>query len=109
MNIVEKKSSRIDAYNIDYHFKELYGRDFEKLTGKEIKQIIFDDCGRTQDFYIRSYYSHSKRTIWNRINMLWVWPVMLLAAPFSYIFTGDIGVSRNSKIGRIVDWLVKFE
>ena len=54
MNVVEKESRRIDAYNIDYHFKELYGRDFEKLTGKEIKQIIFDDCGRTKDFYIRS-------------------------------------------------------
>jgi len=53
-------------------------------------------------------YKESKKTILNRLNMLWVFPIFLVSIPLQWLILGDIGVSRDSRIGKIIEYLVRF-
>lgn len=59
--------------------------------------------------YLVYRYEYSKRSLMNRVNMLWVYPTFLISMPFIWLFTGGTGVTRSSRIGRLIDYLVKFE
>ena len=61
------------------------------------------------DYRIFKYEDVQKRSIWNRLNYIWVWPLFILSIPFSWVLTGTWGLTRDSKIGKVVDWLVKFD
>ena len=67
-----------------------------------------DGCSGN-DYVVYKYEYGQKRSILNRINYCWVWPLFLLSIPFSWLITGNFGVNRNSKIGRAVNWLVKLD
>lgn len=48
-----------------------------------------------------------KKTAAQRINTLWFFPLyMLLVAPIKYIITGETGVDRYSKIGRLIERII---
>lgn len=108
---IEKRKRRLGWHTLDYHVKEQCGKSLRDLTKDELITLLFGnrDNDYTSNFIVKCYDNYSKRTIWNRLNMLWVYPIFLMLLPFQYIITGDTGVNRNTKIGRIVDWLVKFE
>ena len=79
-------------------------------TAKDvINHMLGDDFGRGGNYAIYSYDEPTERRFIQRLNMLWVWPIIILSIPFQFLFCGDIGVNRNSKVGRVVDWLVKFD
>ena len=49
------------------------------------------------------------RTFIQRFNYMWVFPIFLVSVPVQWLYRGEIGVSRNSKIGKIVDRLVNLD
>ena len=67
--------------------------------------LLGRDGGRSE--YVVSKYASAERTTANRLNMLWVYPLFIAAAPFQWLFCGRIGVNRSSRIGAILDRLVK--
>jgi hypothetical protein len=79
-------------------------------TASEVLDHLLGDAdgGPGSDYVVYKYDSCS-RTLINRVNMVWVWPLAALVAPFQWLATGNIGYTRNSRMGRILDWLVKFE
>lgn len=111
MSTIERESRRVDGIMATHWIKEDSGKSVKDMTGQEVVDALFGNYDNEyfSNFHVRYYYKSSKRTIWNRLNLLWVWPVFLIVAPFSYIIRGEIGVNRTSKIGKIVDYLVKFE
>lgn len=93
-------------------------REIKKDTGKEnptaddvLELIIGKDeyDYNTGDYILYKERNNTKRNFIQRVNLLWVWPLMVLSIPFVYLFTGNFGVSMNSRLGRIVDFLIKFE
>lgn len=109
--MIEKKHTRVDYYGLEYYCQFHASKPLKDLTKEELIELIFGnrDNEYRGNFIVKTYYNRSERTIWNRLNLLWVYPLFLVALPFQYLITGDTGVNRNTKIGRIVDWLVKFE
>jgi hypothetical protein len=77
-------------------------------SAEDVLEHLFGDDDRTSDYVVYKY-DHNKRTLLYRLNLIWVWPLCSVTLPFQWLITGNFGVSRNSKIGRVVDRLVKFD
>ena len=76
----------------------------KELTAVDLIEYILDDS----DYSLRKYTS-TRRTTFNRINILWVYPVFLLLVPFQWLCQGDTGFKRESRIGTALEFLVKFD
>ena len=110
--MIEKSKRRCDyfgAKSIIENCKSETGE--ENPTAKQVVQYMIGDCDRWTggDYVIYKYSDKSKRSFLNRLNLYWVYPLFIITIPFQFLFFGEIGVNRNSKVGRIVDRLVKFE
>lgn len=85
-----------------------------ELSKFETKEDLLDELfGHYNNDYYSDYdvyiYTYDKRTIWNRINLLWFSPLWLLSIPFQWLVRGRVGVNGNSKLGRLIHWLVKIK
>ena len=82
----------------------------ENPTGQDVLDyLIGDNEGHWSDYVVYKY-NHSKRTIFQRVNSLWVIPVFIVAVfPFQWLLYGKTGFERTGKMGKILEWLVKFE
>lgn len=79
-------------------------------TASEVLEyMIGDDFGRNGEYCVYSYRSTTSRTFLQRLNTLWVYPLFIITIPMQYLVTGGIGVNRNTKLGCIIDKLVKFD
>lgn len=110
--MIERKKRRQDYYSCQGIVDDAKDHlDNDNPSPKQVVQYMIGDsdmwCGG--DYCVYRYQDDSKRTLLNRLNLLWVCPIALLCIPFQYLSTGNTGVTRNSKIGRIVDKLVRFE
>jgi hypothetical protein len=103
--MIEQQKSRQQHYMKRTILKEI-GDD---ATVDDLLQHLLGDDEGSGNYVVHKYKYNKKRTIMNRINMCWVWPVFLISIPFTWLFTGDWGINRNSKIGKIVDWLIDFK
>lgn len=114
MKILEKEKRRQDYLRIDTIIKETKQHtriDGEEPTAKEVlKYMIGDSDGWCNgEFVVYRYSEKTKRNLLQRFNMLWFMPLFVISIPIQYLLTGSWGASRNSKIGRVIDWLIKFE
>lgn len=62
-----------------------------------------------QDYVLYKEIRSTKRNIIQRVNFLWVAPLLFLTMPLVWILTGEWGFSRNSMLGRFFEFMVKFE
>lgn len=70
--------------------------------------LLGDQDGHRSDYNVYKY-EYGKRSLKNRVNMIWVYPIFLISIPFQWLIIGEIGISKNTKIGRVVDKLVRFD
>ena len=102
--MIETEKRRQEYYMKRQILKEVGGNP----TADEVLDYLLGDDNRNSDYAVYKY-EYNKRTALNRINMLWVFPLFLCSLPLQWLFTGSTGVSRHSKIGKIVNRLVKFD
>lgn len=91
--------------------RKLYRHELSKFeTKEELLDELFGNCSNDYysdyDVYI---YTCDKKTIWNRLNLLWFVPLWLLTIPFQWLIRGRVGVNTNSKLGRLIHWLVRIK
>ena len=113
MNVLEKKKRRQNYWSINRIIKETKQHmriNGEEPTAKEVLlYMIGDNDGYGGEFIVYRYSEETRRNIFQRFNMLWFMPLWIISIPFQYLLTGNIGASRNSRIGRVIEWLIKFE
>ncbi|WP_337843538.1 hypothetical protein [Rheinheimera sp.] len=86
-----------------------------KATGKEnptADDVLDVLMGRDQysdtDYLVHRYDEPAARTMLQRFNFIWFMPLYLLTVPFQWLIRGQVGVNRNSRMGRIFDAIVGF-
>jgi hypothetical protein len=93
----------------DWHKQGVLREVGEDATGKQVLDFLFgDEYGRKSD-YIVYKYTQDHRSVWNRFNLIWVFPIFCVVAPFQWIISGDIGVDRRSYIGRTMHKLINLD
>jgi len=114
MKHIEQEKRRQDYWKINSIIKEVKDNmriDGDEPTAEEVLKYMLGDqdgwCGG--EFVVYRYTKPTKRNTFQRFNMLWFMPLFIVSIPFQYLLTGSWGASRNSKIGRVIDWLIKFE
>lgn len=107
--MIEKNKQRLTFWsNLKRDLEGAYGKDYTRED--VLDYLLGDDEGWSgSDYVVYQYKEKSGKSFMNRVNHCWVWPLFLITIPFQWLFTGSFGVNRNSKLGRIIDWLVKFE
>ncbi len=105
--MIEQRKRR----QIYYMHKQIKNEVGKNPTADEVLNHLLGDSNgwNDSDYVIYKYEYNQKRSLFNRLNYLWVWPLFILSIPFVWIFTGDYGLKRTSKIGSVVDWLIKFD
>ena len=101
--MIESKRTRQNCWNRN-EVKKLIGD--EATVDDLLTHICGDADGHIESDFVLYRYDRPSRTVFHRFNLLWIWPVFLVIAPICWLLRGKIGVSRNSRIGRAVDWLV---
>jgi hypothetical protein len=100
---LERKSNYVHEYTknsiLNDASKELGGC----FGASDLLEYLLEDS----EYSIRKY-NHTQKSIFNRINMLWVYPLFLIQMPFQWLLCGDTGYKRESRVGRVLDLLVKF-
>lgn len=110
--MIERKKWKQYSYSYDTILKDCkedLGRD--SVTAEEsLRYILGDSDGWSSSDYVIYKYEHpTKRRFIQRLNFVWVWPLFVISIPFQWLLKGDLGVSRNSRIGRVIDWLIRFD
>lgn len=101
---LERKSKYVSEHE---HSKNSILNDASKDLGgcfsaSDLLDYLLEDC----EYSIRKY-ERTHKSIFNRINMLWVYPLFLLQMPFQWLLCGDTGFKRESRIGKVLNFLVK--
>ncbi len=78
-------------------------------TGDEVLDYICGTPEGHESDFVLYRYDEYKRSIFNRVNLLWVYPIFILMAIPCWLINGGTGVSRDSRIGKVVNWLVGFD
>lgn len=84
----------------------------ENPTADDVLELIIgkDEYDyNCQDYVLYKEIRSTKRNIIQRINFLWVAPLLFLSMPIVWILTGEWGFSRNSMLGKFFEFMVKFE
>lgn len=97
-----------DIQTIINEVKEANGKS--EPTAKEVLEYMIGDRDgwRGGDFVVYKYTNSTDRSFIQRLNLIWVYPLLILTIPFLFLFTGSVGLNRNNLLGRIIDRLVKF-
>lgn len=109
--MLERKKWRQRNYSYDTVIKdckEELGRE-EMIAEDALKYILGENGHNDSNYVIYKYEYPTKRRFIQRLNAIWVYPLFILSIPFQWIFKGDVGVSRNSRVGKVIDWLVRFD
>lgn len=49
---------------------------------------------------------HIETTVFQRFNLLWVWPLMMITSPVRFVLTGSIGVAPSGRFGKLLERLI---
>ena len=101
--MIEKKNSRQSYRDKQKILNELP----DNPTANDVLDHLLGnkDNWNMSEYVLHRYDHKNKQTFANRLNLLWFYPVFILTIPFQYLILGQIGVSRNSKIGKVINWL----
>lgn len=107
--MLEKAKRKTYEHEFENELKDCYGDDYTRA--QMIAHLFGDHDGwKNGSYTLYAYKNKPKRTLFNRFNMLWMYPVFLLVVfPLKWIFTGEWGSERSSKLGKAIEWLVKFD
>ncbi|RMH97312.1 hypothetical protein [Stutzerimonas nitrititolerans] len=86
-----------------YDVEQAVGKD---ASGNRVLDYLFGeypDFCKESDFVIREW-DGDERTVLQRLNMFWAYPLTLLLAPFRYVIKGHIGWDTKTTFGR---WILK--
>ena len=100
---LERKSNYVYEHTKNSILNDATNQLGDKLSAGDLLDYLLEDS----EYTIRKY-NHTQKSIFNRINMLWVYPLFLIMVPFQWLLCGDTGFKRESRIGRVLDFLVKF-
>ncbi len=107
--MLEKDKRKTYRSEFEKELKEAYGDNY---TSKQIMEHLFGDCDgwKNGSYTLYTYKDKPKSTLFNRFNLLWVYPIFILVVfPVLWMFTGQWGTERESKLGKVLEWLVKFD
>ena len=95
--------------NLHQTVKPIYRMEIEKnLDDKQAAGEVLDLLyGNYNDDYQTSYkivvYDYDHKRNWRqRLNMFWVMPLTLILSPFMYLYSGQVGWSDKSKLGKFI-------
>lgn len=104
MSIFKAKTENPYKHQI---MKELKEHGLENAKPSEILDHLFGDSyGRVQSRYTIRRYTEVKTTTLQRFNLLWVYPLFLIAAPFRWILFGEVGFKTESATYRLLEKLI---
>ena len=80
----------------------------ENATGKDVLDYIFgtydNDYNGETDLILESWEEPSHKSVFHRVNMLWVIVLTIILSPIRFILYGQVGWDTKSKFGR---WIIK--
>ena len=106
--MLEKSKRKQDCYSIDKILKSFEKDCGGEPTQRRLLEFMLGD-GMYAGEYIVYKYEKSKKNLWQRINCFWVYPLFILSMPFQFLFYGQIGANRKSRVGKVLNFLVGFD
>lgn len=105
LNRAEDKKEWWDKSEITRQIKNYADKD--NPTMDDCLDFLFGDS----DGWIASdlkFYENKKvkSTLFQRLNCFWVYPIFTVCIPLQYVICGYTGMSRDSKLGKIVQFLI---
>lgn len=111
--MIEKNKQHLSYWSStkDDLAKELGVDSLKDATAQQLFTLLVGDRDYSgdSDYTLYKYTDKGTRTIFHRLNMLWVYPLFFLQAPIQYIITGSIGYNRHKGIGKVMDYLISFK
>lgn len=95
--------------NLHHSVKKIHRFEIEKEldnpTAKEVLDLLFGSWDGDEDrpyYKVFTYDYDHERTWQQRLNMFWAMPLTLLLSPIMYIYSGQVGWSDKSKVGKFI-------
>ena len=95
--------------------RRLFRHEIEKelskdATKNDVLDFIFgsyNDNFNSDYYVINRFGGKTKTNLIQRINTLWFMPLwVIIVMPIQYLSTGKTGISKDSKFGLAVQWLI---
>jgi hypothetical protein len=99
---LERKSGYLRDYRKNSILNDATNELGDNFSAGDLLEYLLEDS----EYSIRKY-EHTQKSIFNRINMLWVYPLFLIMVPFQWLLCGDTGFKRESRAGKVLNFLVK--
>lgn len=84
-----------------FRYKILTEAGGKSATAETVLDVLFGQFNDDDSIYLVKYRHNPyiRTTAMQRINLFWVWPLMLITAPVRFILTGSAGVSTSGRLG----------
>lgn len=108
--MIEQEKYTQDYYSINCILDEIK-KEIPNPTAKEaLEYILGDKDGWGGDTYVVCRYMQcTKRSLIQRLNALWFYPLFIISVPFQFVIYGKIGAKRSSFLGKLINKLIKFD
>ncbi len=86
--------------------RDVLGEDFNPhdLEAERLVRCILED----DRYVVCRYKDGDTNGLAMRLNKIWFYPLFIITIPIQWLIRGKVGVSRDSKIGRIIEKLIGF-
>ena len=85
------KQRRVNEYSARSIIKRVFGEDDQEKE-RDLRAVM-----ESENMYIQLY---SDKTFLNRLAYCFLFPIVLVIAPFQWLAYGDFGFSVNDRVGR---------
>ncbi len=100
--MIKKEERYMCIWDIKRYIQEDTRCNLNDMSANELLELLFDHS-RHPDFKVIDTREHNPEIkIYHRLNCLWVYPMTLIAAPFMWLFKGEVGWDIDSKIGKFL-------
>ena len=102
--MISKKKSYKREHDARMILKEISEDKYNSDNIDALTAIIY--LVEDHRYSVHRYNDKCKRSFIQRVNLIWFWPLFLLTIPIQWLIRGQPGISKKSRIGKIVHWLV---
>lgn len=93
----------VSRFEVEQLAKDQYGSDSQENINKVLFGDVYDSA-----YYVvyERFPKREKRSLFNRLNIVWFVPFFVLSIPVNYLLFGNWQVREESKAGRAIKFLI---
>ena len=111
--MIEKRKTKMGRGSKNKILQEMSEEfpNIKNFTADEVLEHLLEEYdGRNVSKYtLYKYNVKVEKTLFNRINMCWIYPLFFISIPLQWVIRGEVGINSNTNFGKFINKLTRYD